>query len=195
MIRTFVAIHLTPELLGTLQQAQNALRGSPGGPSARFVQPDNIHLTLKFLGDVDETRLPAVCQAVAAVAQRYQPLELLLGALGCFPNARRPRVVWVAIDSSERRLEQIAAELDDGMHTLGFAREARPFTAHLTLARIKDRADPRQAAELGQCAAAFAPLQGAMTAAEVAVIKSELRPQGPLYTDLCRARLGAPRAC
>ena len=192
MIRTFVAIHLTPALLGTLQQAQDVLRASPGGPAGRFVQPDNMHLTLKFLGDVDDTRLPAICQAVAAVAQQHEPLELSLGSLGCFPNLNRPRVVWAAVSSAEEGLERLAVELDASLQALGFDREARPFTAHLTLARIREGADPRQVAALGQMVGALAPLQGIMTATSVAVVKSELRPQGPLYTALCQASLGAP---
>lgn len=190
IVRTFVAIHLSDALQDALRRTQAILRTSHGGSAGRYVSPENIHLTLKFLGDVDSSLLPAVYQSVAAVAARHEPFSLSLAGLGCFPNVKRPRVIWAGVATPGPQLTAMATDLDSALNRLGFARERRPFQAHLTLARIKRGADPAQAQELAQCAVAQRAPDGVMKGSEIAVVRSDLRPEGPIYSDLFVARLG-----
>ncbi len=192
VIRTFIAIHLTPALLAGLQQAQDSLRASPGGPAGRWVPLSNIHLTLKFLGDVDSARLPEIYAATDDVAAAHPPLTLSLHGMGCFPNARQPRIVWAGVSEAGGQLEHLAEQLDSALGRLGWPRETRPFRAHLTLARVNEHATHAQTEALGQAAMAYRLAEHTMVAHEVAVVRSDLRPQGPLYSDLHVARLAAP---
>ncbi len=193
-IRTFVAIHLTPALIAALQQTQDALRATSGGLAGRWVPADNMHLTLKFLGDVESARLAEVHAAVDGVAGECGPLTLTLQGMGCFPSARRPRVVWAGIHEPTGRLPRLAEALDAALGRLGFAREQRAFRAHLTLARIREGAPGWQVEALGQAVESHQPPEVSMVAHELAVVRSDLRPQGPLYSDLHTAALSGPNA-
>lgn len=190
MIRTFIAIHLTPEVLAELRLAQTALRATAGGSAGRWVPPENLHLTLKFLGDVDSARLPEVYAMVDTVAGDYGPLTLTLRELGCFPHERRPRIVWAGIAEPSGQLQRLAQQLDLALSSLGYARETRPFRPHLTLARINERAPRDLVAALGQATLSYQPEPQTMVAHTVAVVRSDLHPQGALYTDLHLAPLG-----
>lgn len=190
LLRAFVAIHLTPEMVAALQQAQTELRATPGGLAGRWVPPENMHLTLKFLGDVDSERLPEIYTVVDAAAQTCAPLVLTLTGLGCFPNTRRPRVVWAGIAEPSGQLLQLAQALDLALGQLGLPREQRPYRAHLTLARVRQSAPRWQVEALGQAVEAHCPQQASMLATAVAVVRSDLRPQGPFYRTLHAAPLG-----
>ncbi|MEN6479208.1 MAG: RNA 2',3'-cyclic phosphodiesterase [Anaerolineales bacterium] len=189
MIRTFIAIHLTPEILAELRRTQEALRATTGGPAGRWVSPANLHLTVKFLGDVDGARLPEIYATVDTVADNYGPLTLTLSELGCFPHERQPRIVWAGITEPSGQLQRLAEQLDLALSSLGYARESRPFRPHLTLARVNERAPRDQVAALGQAAMSYQLEPRTMVARAVAVVRSDLRPQGPLYTDLHLAAL------
>jgi RNA 2',3'-cyclic 3'-phosphodiesterase len=184
-IRTFVAIELTPQLQRALAETQTRFKEDRSGRSVRWVAPENIHITLKFLGDVDQARLSEVQQGVVSVCATTLPFTLTVGGAGAFPNTRRPNVVWVGTHGQVDRVARLAQQLDDACAELGFSREERPFTPHLTLGRVKREASPTDRQLLG----AFIDKSqvgelGELRVAHVNVMKSELKPGGSVYTRL-----------
>lgn len=154
----------------------------------RWVPDENIHLTVQFLGAVPEERLEDVRQALAAAAAAARPLSLEVRGAGGFPNARRPRVVWLGLSGEVAGLAALAEELGRRLAPLGFPPEARPFAGHLTMARARDG---RGAAGLGGALAAAAQAEGvAWRAADLVLFESHLSPRGPRYEPLLRAPLG-----
>jgi 2'-5' RNA ligase len=189
-IRTFVAIPLPESVRAHLEALQQRLRSGPGGAAGRWVRPEGIHLTLKFLGDVPEEEVPRICRAVEGACRGQRAFEIGVGGLGCFPNARRPRVVWAGVREESGRLDDLQRVVEGALETLGYRREGRAFRPHLTLARIRPGAFARDGTELGQVVVADAASElVTFRADEVQVIKSDLRPAGAIYTVLATARL------
>jgi 2'-5' RNA ligase len=190
-VRTFVAIPLTRPVLDHLMELQQSLSRGEGGAAGRWVRPEGIHLTLKFLGDVPSEKLSDVYRTVQQSCGGRQAFELEVGGLGCFPNARRPRVIWAGIHEESGQLVDLQRAVEASLESLGFRREGRAFTPHLTLARIKQRASSRDIAALGQAVAASQEEKRiTMRATHVYVIKSDLRPEGAIYTVLSETPLG-----
>lgn len=188
-VRAFIAIEMTP-WLDVLAQMQEELRCGPGGRAGRWVRPEAIHLTLKFLGDVPEERLANVYAAVDRACQGVGPLRICPSSLGCFPNAGNPRVVWVGVREETGQLSALQAAVEKELAALGFEREERPFRPHLTLARIQRGASRAEARELGQATLTCSvPDEESIQVDEVCVIKSELTPGGAVYTRLHTAQL------
>ena len=188
MIRSFIAIELPEETRKTLSAVQEELKRS--GAGVRWVRPSSIHLTLKFLGNINPAQVENIASVMVQVVQDEPPIGLLLGGLGAFPSQRKPRVIWVGLKGEVQRLGQIQARLENGLEPLGFTREKRPFRPHLTIGRIKDRrrlhslVDAMTALEL--------PQFNSFDADEIILYKSDLRPTGAIYTKLRRMPLAAP---
>lgn len=175
-IRAFIAIPLPPAVITHLSQISQALgRQTPPG-AIRWVQPEAMHLTLVFLGDTAEDKLPAVYQALDQVAAGHAPFAMRLGELGCFPNTRRPRVVWVGFQNEVEKAQALKKALDEALLPLGWPPETRPFQPHLTLGRVKDVAQSGRL-RYGQ---PVEPL--VVPVAELRLYESQLRPAGPVYT-------------
>jgi 2'-5' RNA ligase len=190
-IRAFVAIELSPEVLAALGQVQDRLRRGEGGQAGRWVKAEGIHLTLKFLGEVPAERLEAIYQAVGQACLGRTPFELTVAELGCFPSLRRPRVVWVGVHEETGQLAGLQEAVERELNRLGFPPEGRKFTPHLTLARVQDRASPREIEALGKVVGTAQIGELARMRVEaVSVMKSDLRPEGAIYTELFRAPLG-----
>ncbi len=191
-VRTFVAIELSSDILDALAEVQERLRHGPGGSAGRWVRKEGIHLTLKFLGDVPSEKLQAIYQTVARVCARHNAFTLRVGGLGCFPNMRRPRVVWVGVHEETERLAALQKDIERELAGLGFPPEGRTFTPHLTLARVAEKASRQEVEALGKAVSTQNLKELAqMRVTEVSVMKSDLRPEGALYTELFKARLGA----
>jgi 2'-5' RNA ligase len=178
-IRAFIAIDLPPAVKDALGGVTHALGERVARGAVRWVRPEQMHLTLNFLGDTPLDRLPAVRQAMDA-AGRSKPFALQLDGVGCFPNRSRPRVVWVGLAAAgggaSAPLLALKMALDETLAPLGWPPEARPFTAHLTLGRVKDERGAR-----GVDWTADVPgLEIPVTA--IHLIESQLRPDGPIYT-------------
>ena len=185
-VRTFLAVDLGKPLRERLVALQQAL--GRAGVEVKWVEPDNLHLTLLFLGEVGMEALPAVCAAAAKGAGRQPAFTLGLQGAGCFPNPRRPRVLWAGVGPGTPEVCALHDALEEELlETGGYRREERPFAPHVTLGRVKsDRPADRLAAALLK----QADWQGGQTAVpEVHVMGSELTPQGPRYTVLSRAPL------
>lgn len=191
MLRTFIAIDLSAELRASLGELQDRLRGELGSRSVRWVQPQGIHLTLKFLGDTPQEQLDEMQRALARAAAAVEPFLVSAEGVGCFPNVRQPRVVWVGLQEPTGALLRLRNAVEGEVAPLGYPTEKRPFQPHLTLGRVQRDAPAGEVRRVGQVVAATAtgPL-GEMAVAAVSHIKSDLRPNGAVYTTLFVGTLG-----
>ena len=191
-VRAFIAIDLGVELRSLLAQVgQEIGRRVPAG-AVRWVRPEAMHLTLVFLGDTPQEKLNAVQAAMQAAAAHCAPLTFTAEGIGCFPNARRPRVIWVGVKEPAGQLAPLKRALDRELEPLGFKPEHRAFSPHLTLGRLNKRASSADIQAVGAVieSATLKDL-ATVTAADIHLIRSQLRPQGPLYTILASAPLNA----
>jgi len=194
-VRTFVAARLDPEVLRALEELQERLRRLDEGCACRWVGTESIHLTFHFIGDVPAERLPEVFAAVAQGCAGYPPLEIVIAGVGCFPNARQPRIVWAGVREESGHLARLHDAIGRALERIGYPPERRPFTPHLTIGRIRRDALTAHAAALGRAVAAQ-PQEpfAAMRVAQVHVIKSDLRPSGAVYTTLATSTLAPSKA-
>ena len=184
-IRTFIAIEIAPAIIDRLTTVQQQLRRTAA--QVAWTRPEGVHLTLKFLGNVPEERLPALGEALGHVAQHYTPFPLRVEGIGGFPNLRHPRVLWAGIGEGQAPVSALAREVDETLTALGFPREERPFSPHLTLGRVKS---PDGLAPLLALLATQADSQfGEMRVEAVSLMRSDLLPQGAKYTELYRVAL------
>ena len=185
MIRSFVAFDLPRPVIEQLADAQKRLKQSASG--VRWVSPGAIHLTINFLGDIDEELAPSIHQAMQESVAGSPALTLFLTEIGAFPNKSRPRVVWAGLGGDVEGLSRIKVRLDGLLEPLGFTPEKRPFKPHLTIGRVKKMNNPRQlnlALEQAEVAD-HAPFM----VTDLVLYKSELSPQGAKYTSLAKAEL------
>jgi 2'-5' RNA ligase len=187
MIRAFIALELPDAARRTLVDLQARLQGELS--QVRWVRPEGIHLTLKFLGDIPEAQVDPIGQALAATTQGQPPLKLGLKGLGVFPGVRKARVVWAGLEGETAALIALQRSVDAALEALGLPRERRRFKAHLTLGRFKKSPPaPDLVAVLERCSE-YGPC--ALTLDRVVLYRSELRPQGARYTHLRHASLDA----
>ena len=190
-IRAFVAIELSEPLRASLAAVQAQLKRAPVAHIGRWVRPELVHLTLKFLGDIGADRIEAIEQAITGACRAVEPFSVSLGATGFFPDARTMRTVWVGLGGDVGSLARLQSSLESALGSQGFAAEKRGFQPHLTLARIRDQTRPEEREDLAKRVTA-ASVDGSvsMVVREVNLIKSELRPDGPAYTRLACIALG-----
>jgi len=190
--RLFVACELPGEAKEALAAVQRLLqeRGTEG---LRWVRPEGIHLTLKFLGEVPARRLEAIERALARAVQEPFSLSVRLGRLGSFGGSTGLRVVWVGLEGDVEELARLAARVEGALDPLGFPRERRPFAAHLTLARVKEGASPQDRRRLFELVRSLEPppLPGA-TLETVSLMQSTLEPGGARYQCLARFPISSP---
>jgi 2'-5' RNA ligase len=179
-IRCFIALNLPAEIKGRLAELEARLKEARADVS--WVKPENIHLTLKFLGGVEEARVPLVKRAVQEGLRREGPLVLTLAGLGVFPNPRSPRVVWVGVGGDTERLQDLQERLEQALGEVGFPREARSFSPHITLGRMRSRQGAASLMELvGHLGANEV---GSLKAESIELMRSQLHPAGAVYTIL-----------
>jgi 2'-5' RNA ligase len=190
-LRTFVAVELDEELKGNLAHLQQSLRGRVAPRSVRWVRPEGIHLTLKFLGDTPVTKVDEVKAALTDAALEVEPFAFTVEGLGCFPNARRPRVLWVGLQEPSGALHRLREAVEAHVAPLGFPMERRSFHPHLTLGRVQRYASKSEVGEIGDMvSSSHIGLVDEMGVTAVSYIKSDLKPSGAVYTTLLAARLG-----
>ncbi len=188
LTRTFIAIELGDAARAALARTITALaRELPG---VRFVEPASLHLTLAFLGDLDDAQLEQATQATAAAAQVSAPFALTVAGLGSFGPPHAPRVIWAGVGGNLRALTETQRALADELAARGFAREERPFAPHLTLARLKRPLDADEQRRLAQRLAVPAPAGAPIAARELSVMKSTPLPAGHVYSRLGAFPLG-----
>jgi 2'-5' RNA ligase len=184
-MRTFIAIELSPEIKDELADIQAQLKTS--NADVKWVKPQAMHLTLKFLGNITQEKIEEVKKALDTISPNHKPFEISLFQIGGFPKLEYPRVIWVGIDKGCSRAEAIAKDVVEGLSNIGFEKEKRPFTAHLTLGRVKS---PKGRNELVSKMKAldFKP-SASCTIDKITLFQSTLTPQGSIYTPLYEAKL------
>ncbi|HEX74829.1 MAG TPA: RNA 2',3'-cyclic phosphodiesterase [Dehalococcoidia bacterium] len=191
-VRSFIAIELPDELKQGLAQLQSRLKLDKQ-PWVKWVDPYSIHLTLKFLGSVAVARISEITKAMEESAQGIPPFHLEVKDLGVFPNVRRVQVAWVGISGDVDKLGQLQQGIESNLAHIGFVPESRPFTPHLTLARLRDRAPLDERERFGQLIAGT-QLE-AVYAIEVGAInlmRSQLTREGAIYSRISSIGLNSP---
>ncbi len=188
-IRAFVAFSLPADIIGHAAGLQSALKAQ--GLRLRWVKPQNLHLTLKFLGDIPAADAADVGRAMQRASQGTPPLALTVQGMGVFPGIRQPRVLWIGLGGQVEALQSLCARIEDELAGLGFAREKRGFKAHLTLARFKGRVAPDDLVQAFEQLGDYAPKP--FEAKHLVLYKSDLRAQGAIYTPLTEVWLGQER--
>jgi 2'-5' RNA ligase len=190
VIRAFVAIELSPEIQQRLQQVSEQLKQGLAGTPIRWVPVENIHLTLKFLGDVSLSNLDMVKKIIRTVSSQHRTFEVSAGGLGAFPKVHRPRVIWVGLEAPPE-LGAIQHAIDLETAKLGYASEDRPFSPHLTLGRVSRNVS---ADEIRVIASVLSTRRigflGVARVREIHLFRSDLQPHGAVYTSLFSAALG-----
>ncbi len=183
VVRAFIAIELDEPLLRRLSDLQARLKDDVPPGLVRWVRPEGMHLTLKFLGDVPRTRIEAIVEALQDASAPHAPFTFSIAEMGCFPNPSRPRVIWVGVEEQSGALSALQRDVERAMGALGFEREKRRFSPHLTLGRV--RGGSREALEaLGAYVGRARVNVGEMRATVVHLVRSDLLPSGAVYTDL-----------
>lgn len=192
-LRTFIAIELTDEARQVITVLQNRLKANAPPHTVRWTAAQNIHLTLHFLGNVEADDIAKVNTALHSTVGGYPPVTLSLGQLGCFPNLRRPRIIWVGVWGNIKPLVELHGQLGQALkEAIGFTPETRPYAPHLTIGRVNQEAPLqrlRQFSQIMEREQAVAQLVD-LPVTEISLIKSELYPAGPVYTVLSSERLG-----
>lgn len=175
-LRAFVAVDVPPS-----QELERAIEGLRGfGRALKPVLPANVHITLKFLGEIDEGTVPGIEAAMRRAVEGVRPFALRLVGIGAFPSTHSPRVIWTGIEGAEP-LAKMAAALEEGCEPLGFPRERRPFSPHLTLARVREGQRPDLHAFLEMYRGRDL---GSFQVDRVRLKRSVLTPSGPIYSDV-----------
>lgn len=184
-IRTFICIEIPESIRSRISRLQETLRQIDAPVS--WTKPSNIHLTLKFLGGVEASRIERVSKALERAAKGVRPFEVEVSGAGCFPSPRSPRVLWVGVSNVPERLQHLYTNIEDELSRGGFEREKRKFSPHLTIGRIRT---PPKAAVVAEAliASGFAP--ETFKATEVIVMRSDLKPTGSIYSRQASITLG-----
>ena len=184
--RVFCAIELPSSVREKISEHITRLRATVPGSTASWVRPDNIHLTLKFVGEIPSGRVKDLTQAAANTVDGFSPFEILLGDTGAFPTPGTPRVLWIGVADHSGQLARLQAKLDEECLRLGFAREERVFSPHLTIARLRK---PQGARALATGHKEMGFYSNQMSVRELTVIRSELSSAGSNYSAISRHTL------
>ncbi|MBU2498127.1 MAG: RNA 2',3'-cyclic phosphodiesterase, partial [Proteobacteria bacterium] len=180
-IRSFLAFELPPVIKGIVERVSREVRTSP--LEASWVKPENIHLTIVFLGNIETEEIESVGGAVQKVCMEHRPFPLSLKPMGCFPNSRRPRVIWLGLEGDLERMSRFRDEIQQELKPFGIKEEERPLKPHLTLGRFKK--PNRMEAQLNKLMSYYADLSSPVCSLhELILFKSDLRPGGAVYTKM-----------
>ncbi|MGD8229934.1 MAG: RNA 2',3'-cyclic phosphodiesterase [Desulfobacteraceae bacterium] len=180
-IRSFLAFELPLEIKKTVARISGELRQS--SLNARWVKVDNIHLTVVFMGNIETEDIPAIARGVEEVCQTFGPFDLCLKGIGCFPNRRNPRVLWLGLDGDLEPMSEFRDALQAHLTGFGIKEEKRKFKPHLTLGRFRKpkRIDSKE----DQLLSKYEDLSSSVCALkELILFKSDLKPTGAVYTKV-----------
>lgn len=180
-MRTFIAIPLTEQAHQELGRLQNSLRESDA--DLKWTNPCNIHLTLKFLGEINDERAVKIEASLTETVKDHCPFVIHLATIGAFPKISYPRVVWVGLDEGAQECGVLAKSVEDAMEKLGFERENRPFSPHLTLCGVRSAKNKAQLIACMEKEKDFTS-QSKVSVDKIILFQSTLTPKGPIYTPL-----------
>ncbi len=187
-MRAFIAISLPQEMKDLLSDIQHELKKSKA--DVKWVKPDNIHLTLKFLGEISETQSPEISKVIENIANETNAFTLSLSSIGTFPPAQAPRIIWVGLNKGDKETKELANRLEKSLKDLGFPPQEREFASHITIARVKS------ALNLGKLNESLAITRQKLEAKtqeclvkNLGFFRSSLTSEGPIYETLKEANL------
>lgn len=187
--RIFIAVDISDEARRRAAEHIDKMRAEAKDVRVGWERPEKLHVTLKFLGNTDEAMIENISNAVAAIAGRFSPFELVVAGTGVFPRARQPRVLFLGIENSDGSLAEIASQLDSRLSRLGFEKEKRSFSPHLTIARVREPQKGRGLAD-AHLQSRFGPERFIVN--ELVVYQSQLKPTGSVYSVVSRHELHGP---
>lgn len=191
-MRVFVAVPLDAATITQLKKMQQTLQRSWKSEAVRWVTEDQMHLTLKFFGNVPADQIADLAETIRRIGRDFPPFQLRAERAGCFPDFKRPRVVWVGLSGDLEPLRRLQARVEQETGAWGDHQESRSFQPHLTLGRVKSTR-PGDLAPVGEKVQALAQVQfGAWTVGELKLMQSQLSPSGAVYTVLADILLGSP---
>jgi len=189
VIRAFIAVDLSSEIRQGLDEVMAGFKRQLDGMPIRWVPASNIHLTLKFLGDVSIATLEMLTKILKAEVASHHPFEISVGGSGAYPNIRRPRVIWVGLEAPAE-LGAVQSGIENTMARLGYAREERPFSPHLTLGLVGRSVSSQDVACISKALETTkVGFLGAACVREVYLYRSDLKPSGAVYTPVFSAPL------
>lgn len=184
-IRSFIAIETPDGIKKDLFEIQEKLKKA--GADIGWTRPEGIHFTLKFLGEIEEEKLVNIQKAIEQATKEIPDFILWVGGIGVFPNTKSPRVIWIGIKGEGENLKTLQESIERETEKIGFKKEGRNFSPHLTLGRVRSQKN-RDA--LTKYLEEFEKIElGSFNVKEVLLMKSELRPKGAVYTQLWKATL------
>lgn len=176
-MRLFCAINIVNELKANISNLQTKLRNS--GADVKWVEPVNLHLTIKFFGEVKEEKIELISCVGEQVCAQHDRIKIEIAGLGAFPDLKNPRVIWLGISRGSEQIKLLAQKIDEGLATIGFAKESRPFSVHLTLGRTRSNCGKEK---LVATINGFKEQKlGGQEIEKVDLMQSILQPQGPVY--------------
>lgn len=187
-VRTFVAIELPEEVRRQIEMVQAILKEAQA--PVKWVEPKNVHITLKFIGEIPEERLEPLFQGVQSGLKGAGPFYLKLSGIGAFPNLKRPRVIWIGVNRGKEELVRLQQSVERNICAHGFPQEEREFSPHLTIGRVKSLWG---LADLVRRIKTVEFVSGDIIVEGVVVVRSDLTPQGPIYTTLKKYLLSGRR--
>lgn len=183
-MRLFIALPLPSEIEESLGKLIFVLKQK--GRHVKWVAPKNIHLTAKFLGEVDEDKIPVIMEIVKKTGSKYSVVDCLVDKIGAFPNLVRPRIIWAGFSGGIETLESIVTDLEDETEKLGFPREGKRFKPHITLGRVKENYG---LGDMIDYIKSYQVVPENMRLDNLVLFKSTLTPRGPIYDRLFETRL------
>jgi 2'-5' RNA ligase len=187
-MRTFIAIELPEQIKDSLAKLQEELKSS--GADVKWVEPRNIHLTLKFLGERDDKKVKRITEILEEVALNHRTFQAKIDSLGGFPNLHSPRVIWVGISQGDGETKAIAQDLEENICKVGIPKEDRPFSSHITIGRTRSPVGKDKLAQAITVSAEEIRKENLeFTVGLITLFKSTLTPKGPIYEVLKAASL------
>ena len=183
-IRTFIALEISDKVRDELSRIESMLKKVDA--NVKWVKPDSVHLTLKFLGYIDEEKVQVISKHLENIASGSHPFKMVLEKIGVFPHWNYPKVVWVGISEVAGEAKEIAAMVDEAMAGEGFEKEKRPFSPHLTIGRVRG---PQNKLELQKAADSVEVQPTSSDITKIVLFKSDLTREGAVYTPLYTANL------
>jgi 2'-5' RNA ligase len=187
-MRTFIAIELPREIKDLLAKVQEELNSSQA--DVKWVQPQNIHLTLKFLGEIEEKKIDKINKIIEDIAGEKKYFPIRISNLGAFPKINFPRVIWVGIDKGDEEVKEIAKKLEEGLAKIGIQREDKPFSSHITIGRTRSALNREKLIQrLNDLANKLQEENLEFVVKKITFFKSTLTPKGPVYEVLKETNL------
>lgn len=186
-MRTFIAIPLDDQVHGELAQVQARLKHADAG--LKWVDPSNIHLTLKFLGEIDPQRLPHIKESLQKILLSHIPFHIHIHRVGAFPTPSHPRIIWAGIREGIKECILLQKDIESSMEVLGFAKEGRDFSPHLTLARVSSSRNRDSLINRLEAEKEFS-CGNDLLVKSIILFRSQLTAKGPIYTPIETFYLG-----